>query len=205
MDFMKGKVRSCVFCNEKNFKDRIVAENDDWYVVATLGQITDGGYVMLIPKIHISCIRSVKYLSIKTKQSFLDLVERTVFAIAKEYDNFVTMFEHGKVGQTVGHAHLHFLPANIDITKRVKLDFPDSQVEEVDLSSFEQDKPYLMWTENNFNKILLCWDPPAEPQYLRLVIAELLGRPERGNWKQMDPELDKKLYLDTVHRLQKYY
>lgn len=202
---MKGKVRSCVFCNEKNFKDRIVAENDDWYVIATLGQITDSGYVLLIPKIHISCIRSVKYLGIKAKQSFLDMVERTVFAIAKEYNSSVTMFEHGKVGQTVGHAHLHFFPANIDITKRVRSDFPNSRIEEVDIPFFKEDKPYLMWTEKHFNKIFLCWNPPAEPQYLRLVVADILGRPERGDWKQMDEDLDKNLIKETIHRLKKYY
>ena len=47
---------SCIFCDRTKISDRIIAENSDWYVVATLGQII-GGYALVIPKAHISCIR----------------------------------------------------------------------------------------------------------------------------------------------------
>ena len=52
---------------------------------------------------------------------------------------------------------------------------------------------------------MVCWNPPAPPQYLRLIVAELLGHPERGNWRNMDPELDKQLGQETVDRLKLYF
>ena len=47
---------SCVFCDKKNFTERVVYENESAYVIASLGQITDGGYLLLVPKIHASCM-----------------------------------------------------------------------------------------------------------------------------------------------------
>lgn len=51
---------NCVFCDKAKLGDRLISENDGWYVAATLGQITDGGYVLIIPKEHISCSRPAK-------------------------------------------------------------------------------------------------------------------------------------------------
>ncbi len=65
-------------------------------------------------------------------------------------------------------------------------------------------KPYLLW--NDFGLIFeIIWDPPAPLQYLRIVVADALGRPERANWRNMDPELDKKLWSETVKRLKPYF
>jgi len=46
----------CVFCDRAQFEDRLVGETKDFFVIATLGQITDGGYVLLVPKEHIACM-----------------------------------------------------------------------------------------------------------------------------------------------------
>lgn len=203
----------CVFCDRAKFADQLIDEDKDWYVVATLGQII-GGYVLIIPKIHIPCMGA---LSSGQTKSALQMVKKVCRALSLEYlprdaaiPYSVTVFEHGIVGQTIKHAHLHLLPASIDLTPRMHADFPNATFEELRHVGYLQElygrhpRPYLFWT-NQSGKSLVCWDPPAPAQYLRLVAAELLGFPERGNWHDMDPELDKKLGEETVVRLRPYF
>lgn len=198
----------CVFCDRTKFEEQIIAENNDWYLVATLGQITDGGYVLIIPKRHVSCVGAMKERKIVEIDSALRASSNS---IKIEYGVRPVIFEHGIVGQTIQHAHLHLLPAKIRLCGRIYRDFPNAQIcflDSIKLLRYNYDitgeKKYLLWsTPEGLLKAVI--DPPAPPQYLRIVAAELLGRPERGNWRNMDLELDKRLWQETVVRLKPYF
>jgi len=208
----------CPFCDVKQLEERIIAEIDEFRIVATLGQITDGGYLLLIPVKHVSCLGE---FSREQTSKMLKIVQEVNKILTVEYNIEqsiqsawpITLFEHGIVGQTVKHAHLHFLPTVVDLTVRIKTDFPNSKVEELEYAAhlpnlYSKDpKPYLYWTagQEGNTKGRVCWDPPAPPQYLRIITADALGRPERANWSEMDPELDKKLGSETVQRLRHYF
>lgn len=202
---------NCAFCDRSQFEERLIAENRAYYIIATLGQITEGGYVLIVPKEHISCTGAFTF---EQTNSLTRTIQSVWRALASEYswaDQYpITMFEHGIVGQTVKHAHLHLLPAVIDFTPKIFEDFPKTEIEELGYAGHLQklyggrlDK-YLSWTMPN-GKAMVCWNPPAPNQYLRIIAAELLGRPERANWRAMDPELDRRLYLETVTRLKPYF
>ena len=214
---------NCLFCDVSKIQDRLIAEVDGFYVVATLGQITDGGYVLILPKRHVSCIGAMNETEVHGATTVLQEVNR---AVAEEYSppyglmgpHLGLMFEHGIVGQTVKHAHIHVMPAYVDLTAKIKKDFPNEFSERKMLGSFtsltelqmlyrEKQKPYLFWQDSRtfFSTPIICWNPPAPPQYLRIVAAEALGRPERANWREMDPELDKRLGAETVRRLKPYF
>ena len=193
----------CVFCDPSKLKPRTIAKLPGVSVVATLGQITEGGYLLLIPTTHAPCLGSLDKEQIA---SFDRIVKRSISLLKLEYLEPVTIFEHGIVGQTIKHAHLHLLPTAVDFTEKVASDFPSSKIEVVDnftqLQAMYQirQEPYLLWSTFN-EKYLVCWNPPAPPQYLRTLSAELLGVPECANWKNMDPEVDKALIDDTMERL----
>lgn len=200
----------CVFCDKSKFEERLVGETKDFWVIATLGQITDGGYLLLVPKRHVECLGAMTSKEVK----LLDKLEvKTCDALVAEYSvspSDMIIFEHGIVGQTIKHAHLHIVPANAIIANRISDDFPKSDVSCIlSFSDFRKNlynkrrEPYLLW--NDLWGMKVCWNPPAPPQYLRIVVAEALGRPERANWKEMDPELDKKLWQETVKRLKPYF
>lgn len=201
---------NCAFCNRKNFEERLIAETNKFYVVATLGQITDGGYVLIIPKGHVPCITELHDTKLGP---LLVLVDEVRQAVRKEYGTGTIMFEHGKVGQSIKHAHLHILPGDIadKVTKTVRetfiaeMDcFPPNRFDMFQDMYESQKEPYLFWMgEDNISYV--CWNPPAPMQYLRTVVAKLLGRPERANWRAMDPELDKKLWSSTVQRLKPHF
>ncbi len=199
---------SCVFCDRTKFEERIIAETSNWYLIATLGQITDGGYALIIPKRHVPCVGAMKEQEIIKIDNILHIASNS---IETEYGVRPIVFEHGVVGQTIQHAHLHLLPAKIRLCGRIYRDFPNAQIcflDSLKLLRWIYDamggKKYLFWsTPENLLKIAL--DPPAPLQYLRTIVAEILGRPERGNWRNMDPELDKRLWQETVNRLKPYF
>lgn len=203
----------CVFCNEKNFRDKIIEKKNGWYVVASLGQII-GGYMLLIPENHVSCIGEIGHNKLR---AMLDLEEGVCQALSLEYkldpftDTFsVTVFEHGIVGQSIKHAHLHMLPVVVDLSPKIRADFPNSEIQKIPSVFYLQglykkkSKPYLLWSTPD-GESMVCWNPPAPPQYLRTVIAEALGRPERANWRNIEPESDKRLWQETVRRLKPYF
>lgn len=199
---------NCVFCDRAKLEERIVAENDDWYLIATLGQIKDGGYVLVIPKWHVSCIGAMKEREIIKIDNILCAASDYVEI---EYGVRPIIFEHGVVGQSIQHAHLHLLPAQIRLCGRIYRDFPNAQFCFLDSLktlrynyNFTGGKKYLLWsTPEKLIKVAI--DPPAPLQYLRTVSAELTGHPERADWRNMDPELDKQLWRETVSRLKPYF
>jgi diadenosine tetraphosphate (Ap4A) HIT family hydrolase len=200
---------NCVFCDRVKFEERLITEASEWYVIATLGQIT-GGYVLAVPKAHIPCVGAFSSSQIEVAVAMAHVIRRVLSLEYQQDATTITMFEHGIVGQTVKHAHLHLLPVAIDLTPRIRADFPDCEFEELPsivhlrYRYAERQEPYLLWTASN-SKPIVCWNPPAPPQYLRLVVADLLGRPERGNWRDMDPGLDKQLVQETIDCLKPYF
>lgn len=193
----------CVFCYRKKLEQRVVGESEDFLIVAAFGQISNGGYLLLFPKHHIPCLGAMNQEKMERCAS---VIEEVRLAIQKEYKLApITLFEHGIVGQTVKHAHLHFVPEICHITERIKKDFPENEIWQVhswqELRSLYQERkePYLFWLGADA-KMNMCWNPPASPQYLRIVVAEAVGRPERGNWRNMDTELDERLIDETVNR-----
>jgi diadenosine tetraphosphate (Ap4A) HIT family hydrolase len=197
----------CVFCDPEKIKPRTIASLDVVNIVATLGQITEGGYVLLIPTNHVPCLGAMDKEQIKIIDQVAD---QTVQAIKSEYRSSVMIFEHGIVGQTIKHAHLHFLPAEIDLSNRIQSDFPESEIQTVkSLTELQRtyqarQEPYLLWSTPS-GQFSTCWNPPAQPQYLRIISAEILNVPERADWKKMDPELDKALIDETIKKLAPYF
>jgi len=202
-------VENCVFCDRSQFEERLCGETKDFWIIATLGQITDGGYLLLVPKRHVECIGA---MTSKEAKLLDKLGVRVCDALIQEYGGApdLIMFEHDIVGQTIKHAHLHMLLGNYIIAQKILSDFPNSKLDSiVSLNDFRSNlysskkKPYLLWQDAHGMKV--CWNPPAPLQYLRIIVADALGRPERANWRNMDPELDKKLWQETVKRLKPYF
>lgn len=198
-------MENCVFCDRSQFEERLCGETKDFWIIATLGQITDGGYTLLVPKRHIECVGA---MDLKILNDLALAADRVDFAVSSEYGVKPIVFEHGIVGQSIKHAHLHFVPTHCLFTKRVRGDFPGTKIVAInswdDLKNFyaTHQKPYLFWKDTEGAGI--CLNPPASMRYFRTVLAEAVGRPERANWCTMNQELDKKLWSETALRLKTY-
>jgi len=161
----------------------------------------------LVPKRHVECIGAMEKQEADKLESLADFARGVLF---KEYNKPSIIFEHGIVGQTIKHAHMHIVPADVKLLEKITKDFPMSGTSYFSsLSSLCHvysilKRPYLLWRDFAWINGII-WDPPAPLQYLRIVVADALGRPERANWRTMDPELDKKLWSETVRRLKPYF
>lgn len=198
---------SCVFCDFSKIASNTIASVRGFNITATLGQITDGGYLLIMPMEHIACLGDFS----EEKMAWLKkIVGQVGQAMGEEYGEGLTIFEHGIVGQTIPHAHLHLLPASIDMTERILNDFPETKIEIVTglynlRRRYQHLKtPYLLWTDPK-GYFRVCWNPPAPPMYLRLIAAEMLGVPERGNWRDMPKEVDFSLREETIDRMTPYF
>lgn len=197
----------CVFCDRTKIEKQIIHETERYYFIATLGQITDGGYVLLIPKRHVLCVGAMEASEIQEIIAEASLIERR---ISQEYRCSPIVFEHGIVGQTIQHAHIHFVPASLRLTERIRTDFPGKEMDIVPSLAWlrsmylERQEPYIFWSDSSC-ELTICWNPLAPPAYLRIIIAEMLGCPERGDWRKMDSKLDKLLWSETVERLKRYF
>lgn len=94
------------FCNRKEIEADILAETNNWMIKLGLG-IATPGHVMAIPKLHFDCLADVS-------NELLDEYDRIIHPALQYY--ITTQFsepfgvEYGIFGQTVKHAHVHYIP-----------------------------------------------------------------------------------------------
>jgi len=159
----------------------LLRETEHFRIVCDYHSIIEG-HILIIPKQHLSCVGEYP------KELFEEFIEHyeTVLAFLQKHYGGVSTFEHGKIGQTVFHSHVHFLPYTGDPTSIV----PEGKDHLVALPSFvELQRLYAQYGRYLFFSIGdLAWvvDPLlAAPRFFRDRFASALGRPERGNWKEM--------------------
>lgn len=188
----------CPFCDRGALEERLILESANFAVIPTKGQIVEG-YVLIVPKRHTICFGD---MSEQEMDEAALILERVRTAITAVYGQAPIFFEHGIVGQTVKHAHIHAVPTDVDLFDRIVADFPDYQkistlgaLQE----TFQREGPYLYYENAAAEKFLFRifkW-----PQYLRLMLADAVGHPDRGNWREMDPVLDSTMMLETWKKL----
>lgn len=181
--FSDEHIRShCPMCDRttNTFTDPL-EETEDFHIVCDAHCIREG-HILIIPKIHVPCIGGY---SRELFEAFLTLYEKTKNFVKDTYGSVVT-FEHGVIGQTVYHSHIHLLPFEGSIQNII----PEGETYCKKLSSldnlkdeFEKEKQYLfvsiednMWTVDT---VL------GAPRFFRDRFAEAENRAERGNWKEM--------------------
>jgi diadenosine tetraphosphate (Ap4A) HIT family hydrolase len=94
---------------------RILHETNRFVVMADISPLVPG-HVMIVPKAHILCYGAVEGT---VRDEFLGIVNATRTILRKHYGPSVVL-EHGTsslepVADHVTHAHLHIVPAAIDI------------------------------------------------------------------------------------------
>src|SRR3989338_44916 len=118
----------CTFCDKSPFLERIVTETAHHFVMPGVGQISEGGHVLLIPNQHVSCVGA---LEVPDVQELEELHWRIRRAISQVYGVPSISFEHGNMMQSVPHAHIHVLPADADLLPLIHRKLPDVEVRKI--------------------------------------------------------------------------
>ena len=151
------------------------------------------GHILIVPKEHIS---SIGEYSDELFNDFLKIYQKVSKFILSTYGS-VSSFEHGKIGQTVFHSHVHLLPFNgnsIDIIPQ-GVDY----VQEIkNISELRGKTEYLFFSIED-KKWLVSIEIGA-PRFFRDRFAEAVGESKRGNWKiiQNDPNWREKFDAENI-------
>lgn len=173
--------KNCPHCdrNSPAFKNTL-KETNSFYIICDPHPIIEG-HILIIPKKHVSCVGEYNQ---SLFEEFRNLNDKVSQFLQQEYKS-VSSFEHGVFGQTVFHSHIHYLPFNGEssdiIPEKEKLtkikSFKDLK------TSFKKDGGYLYFSIDKEKWIV---DPSiSTPRFFRDRFAKVLGRQERGNWKEM--------------------
>lgn len=102
---MIEKIKNCVFCNRESDKGKTLYETENFFINMGIG-LAAPGHVMLIPKCHYACCADIPE---RLRPEFEDLAKTIIEKIKKNFGELF-LIEYGVLGQSVFHAHLHFIP-----------------------------------------------------------------------------------------------
>jgi ATP adenylyltransferase len=129
----------CTFCAEllgketnnllrvvlgEGYTTRVVRESKNFVVLPTIGPIVEG-YLLIVPKQH---YLSFGHIPAQHFREFMNLKEETRQVLREVYTTPI-FFEHGPIseskrgGCSVEHAHLHAVPANVDLLDQLQMGF----------------------------------------------------------------------------------
>lgn len=185
---MTGK--KCVFCNYNSIKEEVLWESDNFYVKIGIG-IFAPGHVMMVSKKHTSCFGELPKHLVK---EFIFFKEK-IFNLIKSNFSEPIIYEHGIYGQTVKHAHIHFLPFKTNlfilenIGKKIFTSLKSTQIDNIFqmINIFERDGSYI-YLEENSKKQIFHTKGLQEGYNFRKEIARLTGLHGLARWQSIDEE-----------------
>lgn len=175
--FQKG----CPHCEPDSFAlKHPLLEAENFRIVCDVHPLSEG-HILIIPREHISCVGA---FSQELFKEFERLYKKVWSFLDKTYGN-PAAFEHGVIGQTVFHSHVHILPFGGAIGEII----PESGVLKplkslsVLRNIFKKDGQYLFLA---LERKMWRVDPAiGTPRFFRERFAKTLGVSERSGWRRM--------------------
>jgi len=170
----------------------LLEETSDFRITCDYNPLKEG-HILIVPKEH---VLSIGEYSDELFNNFLKIYQKVSKFILLNY-GFVSTFEHGKIGQTVFHSHVHLLPFDgnpLDIIPEGK-----NYIEEIgEIDDLKGKTEYLFFSIGDKK-----WTVNTEigaPRFFRDRFSSAVGEPERGNWKiiQNDPNWRKKFDAENI-------
>lgn len=177
---------SCSLCNETNAASATGAE---LALLASHGALSVG-HMLLCPTRH---VRSVATLPPPVADLLLERASDLAIRLADLTGEGVHIFEHGnacdgtRIACSVEHAHLHLLPADVDIDRELDtlatwhpLPWSGST-----LSALSDGREYLLYRDPSGRARLWITEGETIPsQLMRQLVARALGRGAEWNWRE---------------------
>ncbi|TIC67487.1 hypothetical protein E3Q01_01253 [Wallemia mellicola] len=196
----------CWFClsNPRVTKHLIVSIGEECYITLPKGQLPDakdtaipgGGHVLIIPISHYPNLFSLPAeIAQRVQSELLDCREALTKCYAK-YDSVPVTFELGRYWSRGGHAHIQMVPVPKDLSPTLAQEFENEGVAqgvewEADpqraLDDLEDGQSYLRVDLPDGKKFVHLIRPaPFNQQFARQVLANVLGIPDRADWRNCE-------------------
>lgn len=184
-----------IFCRvQTKLKNQLIYTSDSFLIIHD-GFPLKQGHLLLIPKKHFSCFAEV-YQDRKLTTELKKLLTELKKFLADTYKQPVVVFEHGKAGQTVEHAHLHLLPTQKNIFATLK------QFKKTNY--FKKPYSYLFIEQNNRRYIFLAEKQNVPPGFLTSNFAKALGQPTTAVDRKLPPQQLTKITLKIKQQFFKW-
>lgn len=190
--------KHCPHCGPQSFAlaYKLQITNNFWIVCD--GHPLREGHILLIPKQHLSCVGEYP---LPLFNDFLRKYRRISDFLLWTYWS-VASFEHGVIGQTVFHSHVHFLPFDGKPEDIIEEGFEYlTAVSNLSAlrTAFRRDGKYLFFSIGS--RMWLVDTRLGSPRFFRDRFANALGVPQKGNWRAM--RADEKLMVEAENDMQK--
>ena len=183
-------MENCPFCRElqggrlpefcdADIDSRILYETKQFAVMADISPLVPG-HVMIVPKAHILSYGAVEATA---QDEFSAIVNATRTILGEHYGPSVIL-EHGTssldpVADHVTHAHLHFVPAAIDIRDALRNFNTKSIASLSDLSSWAaRDEAYIYFESCTGDRVVADRIVGIARLFIRSQVARRLGLPD---------------------------
>ncbi|OIP85147.1 hypothetical protein AUK04_01575 [Candidatus Roizmanbacteria bacterium CG2_30_33_16] len=154
-----------IFCKAKQKLTESIIEETSNFLILHDGFPLLKSHLLVIPKKHYRCFFEID----SSLNNELKSIKQKIYKFYQRIYNLPTViFEHGIVGQTVLHAHLHFLPTKISLYKYLIKDFLPVKKTKV---------PYIYYKEN-MKETFFSPLKKIEDGYLHKLYAKILTRPK---------------------------
>lgn len=182
-DFSEENLKAnCLHCDPNCWVfDYLLSESKFFYVLCDPNPIIEG-HLLIIPKRHVSCVGAYTQEEYEECKQLYDKVSGWIL---EEYGSIAT-FEHGKIGQTVFHSHIHLMP----FTGAVEQIIPEGNQKLQTLESistlsdiYQAEGQYLFVSIGE--KMWVVDSSLGVPRFFRDRFARVLNKLERGNWKEL--------------------
>jgi diadenosine tetraphosphate (Ap4A) HIT family hydrolase len=207
---MKKSLENCCLCSqiagekagdlisellhETRYVRRVAFESTNFAVIPSLGPIA-GGHTLLCPKRHVgsfaALVSDVQNPRDSELREFHWISERLTNTLEELYSAPVHRFEHGSAADgshiacSVGHAHLHFLPARVNIVSSLLAD-PIWRTTQPDLRAWAQsvgEREYLFYQAPGGEALVAADQRGYESQHMRRIFARALHIDFEWNWR----------------------
>lgn len=173
--------------------NRVVAEDDDFAIVPSIGPL-HAGHVLVLPRKHAVSALSMSRSLVRPYEGWISFAARHLEAL---YGRHAVAFEHGSgsmsgaghAGACIEHAHVHVVPDALGFVASVLAEFEEGWHTSRSLERLReqaQDRPYLLLGERDAGgfRWRLLVEPHAVPsQYFRRAYAEAAGGSIEWNWR----------------------
>lgn len=195
---VSSKSNTCLFC-KLAFQNTTKIHETKNFIVVSDGAPLGPGHLLLIPKQHFYCYGN---LPKKLDKEFSLLKTKIIFFLENNYGRTI-MFEHGIFGQTIYHAHLHFLPTAKKVFPYVSKTYPVKKINGFFSlrEELKKNKGYLFFKEDGSDYIIDAKNP-LPGFFHTYILSKLLGVPgefdkRAKNAKKIFSQTNK-LWKDTV-------
>lgn len=183
----------CPFCEPTHLAyTYLLTETKHFRVVADYNPLAEG-HLLIIPKRHVACVGRYD------AEEYAECTELSTRIRAFVRDTYGTesTFEHGVIGQTVFHSHVHVVPfggTSSDI-------IPEGAAYIMSIIGFGDVRGrerYLFFSIDD--SAWLVDESLGGPRFFRDRFARALGVPERGEWKKIQDNPEWRARFETENR-----